>query len=148
VWRRVSPYPAFTFFDAPDRTECVVDRSRTNSPLQALTLLNSDQFVEAALGLAGRILVEERDGTEAERLERAFVLLLAREPTPEESQTLLAVLDRQAERLRADPRSAADLLSTIHPIVERPEDVDAVELAAWLQVTRALLNLDETIHRG
>ncbi|MBM4269772.1 MAG: DUF1553 domain-containing protein, partial [Deltaproteobacteria bacterium] len=147
IWRRSSPYPSFVNFDAKDRTACVLKRSRTNTPLQALTLLNDEVYVEAALGLAGRILKEVPDGDSAERARHGFRLAVGREPTPEERAALEQLLVAQEARIRDRESIAAELFASV-PGWEPAPDVDPAELAAWYFVGSALLNLDETITRG
>jgi hypothetical protein len=144
VWRRSSPYPSFVAFDAPDRTSCVVQRPRTNTPLQALTLMNDPVYVEAAQALAARVLAERpAEGTRA-RLVYAFRLCLARHPTEEEARILEGVYGRAVARFEADP-AAARALTEGRPA---PAGADARQLAAWFHVATVLLNLDETITKG
>jgi hypothetical protein len=125
--RRSMPYPSFITFDATARNVCTVKRSRSNTPLQALTLLNDPVFVEAAQALARRVLDELPDADDAARLTRAFRLCVARAPRPAE----LAIL----RELLADQRAA------------RRGQRDS-DLSAWTDVASALLNLDETITRN
>jgi hypothetical protein len=123
VLKRGAPYPSFVNFDASARLACVVKRSRSNTPLQALTLLNDPVFVEAARAFAQRVLREQPGVAEEARLRHAFRLALAREPENAE----LAVLTELLSAQRAAGRD---------------------EAAAWEAVTTALLNLDECITRG
>jgi hypothetical protein len=147
IWRRSSPYPSFVNFDAKDRTSCVLKRSRTNTPLQALTLLNDEAYVEAALGLAARILKERPDADAAERVRHGFRLAVGREPTAEERTALEQLLVAQEARIRERKTMARALFASV-PSWEPAEDVNREELAAWYFVASALLNLDETITRG
>jgi mono/diheme cytochrome c family protein len=139
VWRRSAPYPSFVNFDAPDRGACVVNRSRTNTPLQALTLLNDPAYVEMAQALARRIETDYPDMTDRQRVEYAFRLSTARQPTSDEVQTLLELFESQRRRFADDPKSARQLAAadTAHADVSR--------LAAWFFVANTLLNLDETV---
>lgn len=121
VWKRGSPYPSFVNFDATARTACVVQRSRSNTPLQALTLLNDPVYVEAAQALARRVLTELPGASVEERITHAFRLCLARSPRSEE----LAVLKRLLQQQKI-----------------------VGELGAWTTVAAALLNLDEMITKG
>ncbi len=123
VWKRSSPYPSFVNFDAPARTACTVRRSRSNTPLQALTLLNDPVYVEAAQALAHRVLAERPDASTSERLRHAFQLCLARPPSPAEVATLERLFTQQAAA-HSDPA------------------------VAWQAVATALLNLDEMITKG
>jgi mono/diheme cytochrome c family protein len=118
---RSAPYPALTVFDAPDAVSACTRRNRSNTPLQALTLLNDQAFVECAQALARRVL-RDGPGDDAGRLRLAFRLCLARTPSERESGRLGELL----EQLRADGEPAE---------------------AAWVSVSRALLNLDEFITR-
>ena len=142
VWRRSALYPSFGNFDATPRTTCTVKRSRSNTPLQALTLLNDPVYVEAAQGLAARLLAELPNAGSAERIERAFQLCLSRAPRPAELQRLLqlhrtfaAMDDATAPPARVGPWPVA-------------VTVGAAEFAAWQAVATALLNLDESISKG
>ncbi len=123
VWKRASPYPSFINFDAGARTACTVKRSRSNTPLQALTLLNDPVYVEAAAALAARIVRERPDAPLAERVRHAFQLCLSREPSAAE-------------------RTALEELHAIQLATHRDEKI------AWQAVATALLNLDETITKN
>ncbi|MBX3745624.1 MAG: PSD1 domain-containing protein [Verrucomicrobiae bacterium] len=143
-WKRSSPPPQMTTFDAPDRETCTVRRPRTNTPLQALILLNDPTYIEASRKLAERLLA--RPGSDAERVAHAFRLATARLPSPSEQAILLRILDEQRAHYRAHPRAAEDLLSN----GEAPRDLtlDSAELAAWTMLSSAILNLDETVTKG
>ncbi len=142
VWRRSAPYPSFVNFDAPDRGACVVQRSRTNTPLQALTLLNDPAYVEMAFGLSLRLM--EHAGTDADRIAYAFRLCVSREPSSHESEHLLSVLERERTLLEADEAAAGALI----PEQYRSADVPLSIQGAWFTISNILLNLDETITRG
>jgi hypothetical protein len=131
-WKRTSPYPAFVTFDAPQGDTACVRRVRTNTPLQALTLLNDATFVEASRALASRVL-REASGPQDARLRFAFRLCVSRDP--------------DAEMKAAEFRSGkADPAAVAPQDPQRPiEGVDAGELAAWMLLSRVLLNLDETV---
>ncbi len=146
VLKRGSPYPGFVTFDATSRMTCVVQRARSNTPLQALVLLNDEVFSEAAIAFAGRILRERPEGSAEDRINHAFQLAVARRPTSGERDVLLALLARQQEALAAEPERAKKLLS---PCAEAAaaDGPRAVEWAAWYPVATALLNLDETISK-
>ncbi len=142
--KRTSPHPQLTAFDAPDRQVCTVRRPRTNTPLQALALMNDVTHVEAARRLAENAL---RAGTTAAaRIEYAFRRATGRRPLPAESDVLLELCLSQREVFRADPAAAARLVRA----GEAPVDpaLDPVELAAWTVVMNAILNLDETVTKG
>ena len=144
IWRRSSPYPSFVNFDAPDRASCVVQRPRTNTPLQALTLLNDPVYVEAAFALAARVLRECPDDATSARARYAFRLCLGREPNDRELLLLCSVANEESARY-ADDHQAVRALTKGH---ECPAGIAPVELAAWFHVATILLNLDETITKG
>ena len=131
-------------FDAPDRETCTVRRPRTNTPLQALILLNDPTYIEASRKLAERIL--RRTGSDADRITWAFRLATARAPSAKEQAILQRVLQQQRDHYRSHPPAAEDLLSN----GEAPRDLtlDAAELAAWTLLSSTILNLDETVTRG
>jgi hypothetical protein len=139
-WRS-APHPGLVVFDAPDATAACTRRNRSNTPLQALTLLNDSGFLEFAQGLACRVLREEV-GSDASRVRYAFRLCLARPPRPRESDALLRLLNSQ----RASFRESLDDAAALAP-AGRPEGVEAPEFAAWTAVCRAMMNLDEFITR-
>ncbi|APZ92812.1 DUF1553 domain-containing protein [Fuerstiella marisgermanici] len=146
VLKRGAPYPSFINFDATARLACTVQRSRTNTPLQALTLLNDPVYVEAATALAKRTLLERSAASTAEQLTYAFRLCTARRPTESELSVLTDLLETQKsikrEALSADkPPSAADE-------TQPPAGVTAADFKAWTDVTTTLLNLHETITRN
>jgi mono/diheme cytochrome c family protein len=144
-WKRTSPPPSLAIFDAPSRETCTVRRPRTNTPLQALVLMNDTQFVEAARMLAQRTMLEAGPRP-ADRIEHAFRTVLSRRPDAGELEVLLECYERQLEAYRSDPEAAAALLA----IGEADADptLAAEELAAWTTVASVLLNLDETITMG
>jgi hypothetical protein len=142
-WRRSAPYPSFVNFDAPDRAACVVQRARTNTPLQALTLLNDPAYLEMAAGLARRVLTERAADNAAQKLDYAFRCCVARAPTEQELRHLQDVHDRELSHFRANPQSAKTLLGKT-PV----EGFNAAEFATWLLIGNILLNLDETITKG
>ena len=144
-WKRTCPPPTLTTFDAPDRETCTVRRARTNTPLQALVLMNDPTYVEASRKFAERIL---RDGGSSldSRLAFAFRTVLTRAPREKELAILRQVFEKQKARFTASPEAAAKLLS----IGESPRDesLDQTELAAWTIVASTLLNLDEALTKG
>ncbi len=144
-WKRTVPHPTMTVFDAPDREFCVVRRSVTNTPLQALTLLNDPIFVEAARNLAERVIHEGGAGPDA-RLALAFRLATGRGPDDEEKRILRKKLDEMLGHYRADEAGAQTLVA----VGESPRDasIPAGELAAYTAVANMILNLDETITKG
>ena len=141
-WRRTSPPPSMTTFDAVSREVCVARRERTATPLQALVLLNDPQFVEAARVLAEK-LVRQADSTAESRLETAFRLLTSRTPSAAECEILLKLYDDQRDKFAAAPEEAKALLSVGE--APRDENVDAADLAAMAMVVRMLFNFDECV---
>jgi hypothetical protein len=141
-WKRQSPPPSLLAFDAPTRETCVVRRSRTNTPLQALVVLNDPTYVEAARKLAERVLKSDRQ-TDDDRLRAMFMLVVSRPPDAAEHAELARLLARQLAKYRSDPRQAEALLS----VGESPSDgsLEPAQLAAWTIVAHALLNLDEAL---
>jgi hypothetical protein len=144
-WKRTVAPPSMVTFDAAGRETCIVRETRTNTPLQALTLLNDVTFVEAARVLAQRILANPDLKTPEERLTRAFRLLLTRPPSPAELKVLRADLEAHREQYRASPKDAAALVA----VGEFPRDprLDPRELAAYTATASLILNLDETISK-
>ena len=129
-FQRTSPYPMLTTFDAPDANLCCVRRDRTNTPLQALTLLNDTVFVECARALGRRMATEEKGGTEA-RLRYGFRLCVAREPTTAERDRLAKLYGDLLALCKADPKQAAKLAGP-----NRPAGMDVAEAAAWTALAR------------
>ena len=147
VWRRGAPYASFVNFDAPDRGSCVIQRPRTNTPLQALTLMNDEAYVEIALAFAGRILNEKPNTSAGERITHAFKTALSRAPKPEETAFLEKLLKRRLALFQKDPIAAKALLDGIKGW-KAPKGMEQTQLAAWFYVANILLNLDETITKG
>lgn len=150
-WRS-APHPALTVFDSPDASAACTRRNRSNTPLQALTLLNDQGFFEFAQGLAVRVLREASpreaspgrqpgEGDE-QRLRHAFRLCLARQPSALELKRLTQLLARQRMDFDAHPEDARSLVPA-----ELPRGAGVKEAAAWVTVARVLLNLDEFITR-
>jgi hypothetical protein len=144
VWKRAAPYPGFVAFDAPGRLACRVTRARTNTPLQALTLLNDPVYVEAALAFAKRVVTEKPDASAEDRINHAFRLAVSRPPTAKEASVLKALFDAEREAMARDPAAAKRLVKDF----AAPPKVPAPEFAAWYAVCAAILNLDETITKG
>jgi hypothetical protein len=141
-WKRTVPFPAMALFDAPSRETCQVRQERTNTPQQALTLLNETAYLEAARGLAERAM-REGGATPVERLTRAFHIVTSRKPSEVELKLLLAGFHRHMEHYQRHPHASEKLLS----VGECPPDelFDRPEYAAHMAVANTLLNLDEAI---
>ena len=129
-------------FDAPDSNVCCARRERSNSPLQALTLLNDTVFVECAQALGKRILRERPEAGVAERIRYAFRLCLAREPTAGEVATLSSLLDELRHMTEANPQSAEKLVGE-----GLAASASSAETAAWVALARTIINLDEFVTR-
>jgi hypothetical protein len=143
-WQRQYLHPLLKAFDAPSREECTAQRPISNTPLAALALLNDPSFVEAARVFAARIL-REGGPTSDERVRWAFRVVLSRSPDEKEVATLVHLCDLNRQLYRDDTESARKVL--VVGIAPSPQDFDAVELAAWTQTARAILNLHEGIIR-
>jgi hypothetical protein len=149
-WKRTAPYASFMSFDAPSREYCVVRRPRTNTPLQALALLNDPVYIESAQALARRMMSQSPSADPAARLTRGFRLCLAREPQPAEVNRLLALYDQELTHFRADAKAAGAIAGRAaeeKSKADKPHE-DTAELAAWTVVANVLLNLDETLNKG
>ncbi|MEX2169142.1 MAG: PSD1 and planctomycete cytochrome C domain-containing protein [Pirellulales bacterium] len=144
-WKRSVPPSNMVALDAPSRETCIVRRERTNTPLQALVLLNDPTFVEAARFLAQRVMLGTDDDP-PQRVRTLFELATAREPNDNEMRILMAEYEQQLAAFRADPAAADALLS----VGEAPRDstLDAAAHAAWTNVALVILNLDETVNKG
>ncbi|MBC8065368.1 MAG: PSD1 domain-containing protein [Chlorobia bacterium] len=138
-WKRTSPHPVMLAFDAPMREACTVRRFRTNTPLQALVSLNEPAFVEAARGLAQRVLQEEV--TDSGALDRAFQYALGRLPSGKERLLMTGALARYRDKYRKDPEAAANMLK----VGDSPRDlsIDVADHAAWMMICSTLMNTDE-----
>ena len=147
AFQRTIPYPSLMAFDCPDGVVTSVARSRSNTPTQALTILNDPVFFECAQAM-GRRLLEEPAANDAVRLEWAGRIALARPWTDAEQARLLNLLDRQRESFRIDPRAAKEYAGGFAvPLDQVTEDEAAVETVAWISVASTLLNLDEFLTR-
>ena len=144
-WKRTSPPPQMTTFDAPSREGCTVRRERTNTPLQALQLMNEEQQVECSRALAQRAL-REGGASPEERAVFLFRLLALRPPHKDDVDDLVALYRAQLSEATAQPEAAQLLLK----VGETPADpsLDPSELAAWTLVGNLVLNLDEAINKG
>jgi hypothetical protein len=144
IWKRTAGPPTMLLFDAPNRETCTVKRSRTNTPLQALALLNETTFIEAAHGLAKRMVAEGGDQP-GKRIAYGFQVTMGRQPTTLEQQTLTEGLAADLA-LYTQHAQAAEQLATAG-IVPRPDGVPLAEYAAYTLAANVILNLDEFIMR-
>ena len=144
-WRN-TPHPALKVFDAPDGLAACTRRIRSNTPLQALTLLNDPAFIELSMGLANRLLTEA--ATTEERIRLGFQLCLNREPDVEEVRLLTGLVAQQTKEFAAQASSAKAIVVHAETLGQatRPVTGDAA-FSAWTMAARVMLNLDETITR-
>jgi hypothetical protein len=159
---RMAPPPSLALFDAPDAGTTCTRRVRSDSPLQALTLLNDEAFLEFAVSLAKRTLKEAPSSLDRERIEYAFLLVVGHKPGPKEFDRLASLLAQQRREYQSDTASAALLVSkestpsdlgAADTTVEKNESIasanprEVSEMAAWTALCRALLNLDDFMTR-
>ena len=141
-FKRTSPYPQLMNFDAPNSQQVCTRRERSTTPLQALNLLNDPVFVEAAQGLAVRVLRERPEGSLSDRLDYAFMVCLARSPRAAEKDRLTKYYWQKRAILKRNPHSIEQLLPAA-----AVEGVDSSDAAAWMGLSTVLMNLDEFITR-
>ncbi|MDX1925075.1 MAG: PSD1 and planctomycete cytochrome C domain-containing protein [Pirellulaceae bacterium] len=144
-WQRQYLHPSLLAFDAPSREECTADRPRSNTPLQALVLLNDPSYIEAARVLAERTLSQDLKN-DAAQVNWLLQTTLNRSPRVEELELLTQLLESHRGQYRSDLDAAKKLIA----VGDKPADkrFDVAELAAWTSVTRTVLNLHETITRN
>lgn len=140
-WKRTSPHPMMTLFDAPDRESSCVRRSRTNTPLQSLGMLNEVQRIEIGRAFASQLL--SQPGSDAERIEKMFAGITCRQPSPAEQTACLNLLTQMRERYQASPADAKELLSVGE--ASHRKDLQEEELAAWSILTTTFLASDTVI---
>jgi hypothetical protein len=141
-FQRTSPYPMLTMFDSPDGVVCTVRRERSNTPLQALTLLNDVTFVECAQNLARRSLLASKSPAPAETARQMFRFCMGREPTPAELARLLQLNGELTEACKVSAELAARLAGGVDT-----GQMDTASCAAWVATARAIMNLDEFVTR-
>lgn len=144
-WKRTCPPPGLNTFDAPEREFCMARRSRTNTPLQALVLLNDPTYLEAARKVAERTIQTGGSSPES-RLTYAFKLCLSREPSALEKEVLLKTYHRRFSHYQQDSASAKSMIAVGESA--RDQSINEVELATWTSVMSIILNLDEAITKG
>ena len=146
-WKRTAPPPNMKILDAPNREDCVVRRERTNTPLQALVLMNDPQFVRASRHLARRVL-KERSDTDS-RLDYLSLLLRGRPMNSLEKPVIRKSLSAFMDAWKKDEKGARDFLADqINPAFSLDSTKTPLELAAWTMVASQMLNLDETVNRN
>jgi hypothetical protein len=145
-WCRTFPHPAMDAFDAPSRESSCAKRNRSNTPQQALVLLNDPGFVEAARSLAETSARRTAQQTDEEGVQWIWSRALARKARADELYVALNLLAEERARFEADCKATKALLAVGKRPV--PDDVPGAELAAWTQVSRLVLNLHETVTRN
>jgi len=143
-WRRTIPYPSMVAFDATNRTVCTIRRPRTNTPLQALVTMNDPVYLEAAQGLARRILKDGGDTLES-KATHGFRLVLIRPPTDAELKRIVTLYQQARETYAKNAKDARAISSL--PLGDLPDGMDVTDAAAWTVVGNVLLNLDETLSK-
>jgi hypothetical protein len=143
-WQRSFLHPSLLAFDATSREECTAERPRSNTPQQALVLLNDPTYVEAARVFAARIL-KDGGADDAARLKFAFQMAMQRDPTAAEAEVLTKLHAKHLAEYNADKSAAAALTDVGN--APKAQDLPPAELAAWTSVARVILNLHETMTR-
>ena len=144
-WKRTVPPPSMAAFDAPEREYCVVRRSRTNTPLQAIVMMHDPQFVEAARHLGLRM--KQHGGKNiSEQLRYGFRVCFSRLPSSQELTVLEGLFRERRQHFSENPGAASKLLSVGDSPV--PDEIDHVELAAYTSIGRILMNLSEFVTKG
>lgn len=140
-WKRTVPPPAMVTFDAASRDLCEVDRQKTNTPLQALVMMNDPQILEASRVLAYRILSVRE--SQSERLDFAFEKILGRSPSDEEKRVLESFLKEEETRFKESP----DKVKAYLDIGNYPQEIESAEVAAYMSIINTIFNLDEAISK-
>lgn len=144
-WKRSSPMPNMLIFDSPSREKCVIQRQRTNTPLQALVTLNDPQFLEAARAFAQRLLKSDKSSTR-DRIDLAYRYATARPASGREVEILTNLYQENLNRFQSAPETATEFLRVGES--PRDESLDASEHAAWMVVAQTIMNLDESLTRN
>ncbi|TWT98693.1 PSD1 and planctomycete cytochrome C domain-containing protein [Neorhodopirellula pilleata] len=144
-WKRTVPSPMLKILDAPEREFCTIRRSRTNTPSQALVLLNSPQFVEAARHLGERMMKHKASSLE-DKLAYGFRLVTAREPNELELATIVEAFESEQLKLASSPEMALKILQVGES--EFDSTLDQSQLAAFASIASLYLNLNEAITKG
>ena len=142
-WKRGMPPPQMSILNAPSREACITRRERTNTPLQALLLLNEPEYLKAARHLAHEIIAD-RSLSPATRLAVIYETITSKLPNAEETEVFLKMVEDLAEIYRDNPKLAGQLCEG----VELSEGESAVELASWTMLINTIYNLDITKMRG
>jgi hypothetical protein len=143
-WRRSAPYPTFISFDAPSREGCTIRRVRTDTPMQALSVMNDPAFVETSKALARRMLTEAKSDDPAARALLGLRLCISRQPRPREVEQLVSLYKQSLADYAKDTKAAAEMANGVNA----PAGIDDAQAAAWAVVANVLMNLDETVTKG
>jgi len=145
-FKRTAPHPTLMTFDCPDSNVTTVQRTRSNTPLAALVTLNNEVFREAAVGLARRVIEEQPETDDAQKIAHAFSVTLTRAPDQAEQTSITDLLAQSRTYYRTNPDAAAQLLGDLPAASD--SKIPPAELAAWSATLRVLLNLDEFLTRS
>jgi hypothetical protein len=143
--KRTTPYPSLIALDGGSGEVCLIRRIRTNTPLQALVTLNDPVFLEAAAGFAKRMTSDESLTDDAARIESGLQLVLMRVAREGETKPLIELKKSVLASFQADPKAAQDLIATCRAEVDGQ---DPSEVASWIVIASAILNLDEFLTRN
>ena len=144
-WQRQFLHPMLKAMDAPSREECTAQRPRSNTPLEALVLLNDPSLVDSSIALASRLLKRPATST-PQRLRESFQIVLSRPPDETEMSVLTEFFSQEIEHYRGAPQAAEALIESADNFIDT-EVASPVELASWTGVARLLLNAHETVTR-
>jgi hypothetical protein len=144
-WQRQFLHPAMVAFDAPSREECTAKRATSNTPSAALVLLNDPTYVESSRVLAERVLAEAK-GSDRERIDWLWHHVLNRDASPDEADSVLALVEKHRQEYESNPAAAEQITSI--GLSKTVGDEQVVEVAAWTSACRVLMNLSETITRN
>lgn len=144
-WQRQFLHPMMKAFDAPSREECTVQRQRSNTPQAALVLLNDPTFLEAARCFAHKLMQQDHTG-DRERIQKAFLQAIGRQPDDHEFAILVAMLVTSRKEYRSNPEAARKLVAV--GLAKPDTTIDPVELASWMMVSRVIFNLSEMVTRN
>jgi hypothetical protein len=139
--KRTSPFALTATFDAPSGEACIARREITNTPMQALSMLNDVTFMQAARELGK--LTANAQGNDREKLTNLFRRMLVRPATPDELAALLEYLEQQSSRLRAGQLPAVKIAA--ESATDKLSDDEAIQRASWTMVARIMMNLDESV---
>ena len=143
-WKRSAPHPGMMAFDAPTREKCTIERSITNTPLQALVTLNDEQFVEASRFFAERIMREGGDSVD-EKIDWAFSIVTSHKPESKVRKSIKEFYEDQLAFFRSNNQNAQDFVSIGEK--KRDESLNISEHAAWAVIAKLMLNMDQTINK-